>query len=153
VDKTDLLREFYGPFAETLEKADESIGHVELPVEVSDVPCDICGRMMVVKQGRFGKFLACPGFPECKNTKPYYEKIGVQCPKCGKDIVMKRTRKGRIFYGCIDNPECDFMSWARPVSTKCPKCGSLMVAKSSKLVCTNTDCGFVCNKDELEKNN
>ncbi len=148
-----VIRNFYPDLDQAVADAEKEMEKIQVQDEVTDEICEVCGRNLVIKYGPHGKFLACPGFPECKNTKPYYEKIGVQCPKCGKDIVMKRTRKGRIFYGCIDNPECDFMSWARPVSTKCPKCGSLMVAKSSKLACTNTDCGFVCNKDELEKNN
>ena len=148
-----VIRNFYPDLEQAVADAEKEMEKIQVQDEVTDEICEVCGRNLVIKYGPHGKFLACPGFPECKNTKPYYEKIGVQCPKCGKDIVMKRTRKGRIFYGCIDNPECDFMSWARPVSTKCPKCGSLMVAKSSKLACTNTDCGFVCNKDELEKNN
>ena len=147
-----VIRNFYPDLDQAVADAEKEMEKIQVQDEVTDEICEVCGRNLVIKYGPHGKFLACPGFPECKNTKPYYEKIGVQCPKCGKDIVMKRTRKGRIFYGCIDNPECDFMSWARPVSTKCPKCGSLMVAKSSKLACTNTDCGFVCNKDELEKN-
>ena len=148
-----VIRNFYPDLDQAVADAEKEMEKIQVQDEVTDEICEVCGRNLVIKYGPHGKFLACPGFPECKNTKRYYEKIGVQCPKCGKDIVMKRTRKGRIFYGCIDNPECDFMSWARPVSTKCPKCGSLMVAKSSKLACTNTDCGFVCNKDELEKNN
>ena len=148
-----VIRNFYPDLDKAVADAEKEMEKIQVQDEVTDEICEVCGRNLVIKYGPHGKFLACPGFPECKNTKPYYEKIGVQCPKCGKDIVMKRTRKGRIFYGCIDNPECDFMSWARPVATKCPKCGSLMVAKSSKLACTNTDCGFVCNKDELEKKN
>ena len=148
-----VIRNFYPDLDKAVADAEKEMEKIQVQDEVSDEVCDLCGRNMVIKYGPHGKFLACPGFPECKNTKPYYEKIGVECPKCGKDIVMKRTRKGRIFYGCIDTPECDFMSWARPVASKCPKCGSLMVAKSSKIACTNTECGFVCNKDELEKKN
>jgi len=148
-----VIRNFYPDLDIAVKDAEKEMEKIQVQDEVTDEICEVCGRNLVIKYGPHGKFLACPGFPECKNTKPYYEKIGVQCPKCGKDIVMKRTRKGRIFYGCIDNPECDFMSWARPVATKCPKCGSLMVAKSNKVVCTNTDCGFVCNKDDLEKKN
>jgi DNA topoisomerase I len=101
------------------------------------VVCDVCGRNMVVKYGPHGKFLACPGFPECRNTKPYLEKIGVKCPKCGKEIVLKKTKKGRKYYGCENNPECDFMSWSRPVEEKCPKCGGYMVVKGSKIVCAD----------------
>ena len=109
------------------------------------VICDKCGRNMVIKYGPHGKFLGCPGFPECHNTKPYYEKIGVACPKCGKDVVLKKTKKGRRYYGCEDNPECDFMSWQKPSSKKCPKCGGYMVEKGSKLVCADETCGYVEN--------
>lgn len=100
---------------------------------MTDEICEVCGRNMVIKYGPHGKFLACPGFPECRNTKPYYEKIGVACPKCGKDVVIKMTRKGRRYYGCIDYPECDFMSWGRPVEKKCPRCGGYMVEKETSL--------------------
>ena len=126
-DKTDMLRKFYGPFSETLEKADEAIGHVELPVEISDVPCDICGRMMVVKQGRYGKFLACPGFPECRCTKPLLKDTGIKCPKCGGNIVERKSRRGKSFYGCKNYPECDFATWDAPQMESCPKCGSLQL--------------------------
>ena len=145
VDKTDLLRDFYGPFAETLEKADEAIGHVELPVEVSDVPCDICGRMMVVKQGRFGKFLACPGFPECRNTKAILKDTGVKCPKCDGHIVERKSRRGKGFYGCNKYPECDFVSWDAPIPEPCPECGSLQLKHYYRngrglVYCYNADC-------------
>ena len=145
VDKTDRLREFYGPFAETLEKADEAIGHVELPVEVSDVPCDICGRMMVVKQGRFGKFLACPGFPECRNTKAILKDTGVKCPKCDGHIVERKSRRGKGFYGCNKYPECDFVSWDAPIPEPCPECGSLQLKHYYRngrglVYCYNADC-------------
>lgn len=145
VDKTDLLREFYEPFAETLEKADEAIGHVELPVEVSDVPCDICGRMMVVKQGRFGKFLACPGFPECRNTKAILKDTGVKCPKCDGHIVERKSRRGKGFYGCNKYPECDFVSWDAPIPEPCPECGSLQLKHYYRngrglVYCYNADC-------------
>ena len=125
--KNKLLNEFYHPFEETLEKADEAIGHVELPVEESDVKCDLCGRMMVVKQGRFGKFLACPGFPECRNTKPYLKDTGAKCPKCGGSIVERRTRRGRVFYGCKNYPECDFVTWDAPHTEPCKVCGGLVL--------------------------
>ena len=102
---------------------------------------------MVIKYGPFGKFLACPGFPECKNTKPYFEKTGIPCPKCGKEIVIKKTKKGRKYYGCEANPECDFMSWLKPSAKKCPECGSYMVEKGNKLVCSNAQCGYVMSKE------
>ncbi|WP_075429668.1 type I DNA topoisomerase [Selenomonas sp. GACV-9] len=145
VKKNNLLREFYDPFEETLEKADEAIGHVELPVEVSDVQCERCGRMMVVKQGRFGKFLACPGFPECRNTKPLLVDTGVKCPKCGGAIVERKTRRGRNFYGCKNYPECDYTTWDQPQQEKCPECGAFMLKHHYKngralLYCSNDDC-------------
>ncbi len=145
VEKNHLLREFYDPFAKTLEKADEAIGHVELPEEVSDVPCDICGRMMVVKQGRFGKFLACPGFPECRNTKPLLIDTGVKCPKCGGAIVERKSHRGRKFYGCKNYPDCDYTTWDQPQQEKCPQCGAFMLKHHYKngralLYCSNDDC-------------
>ena len=149
-NKETVLENFYEPFSHLLQKADKEIETVEAPVEVSDVKCEKCGRMMVYKQGRYGKFLACPGFPECRNTKPYYEKIGVACPKCGKDIVLKKTQKGRKYYGCIGNPECDFMVWQKPSNEKCPVCGSILLEKGNKLVCSKEGCGFVKEKEKEE---
>ena len=146
-----VIENFYPDLEVAVEAAEKELEKVQVQDEVTDEICDVCGRNMVIKYGPHGKFLACPGFPDCKNTKPYFEKIGVSCPKCGKDLVLKRTKKGRIYYGCIGNPECDFMSWQKPVAEKCPKCGSLMYAKSSKLACSNQECGFVCSKDEIEK--
>ena len=129
-----------------VEQAEKELDTVKIEDEVTDVVCEECGRNMVIKYGPHGKFLACPGFPECKNTKPYLEKIGVACPKCGKDIVLRKTKKGRKYYGCEDNPECDFMSWQKPSTEKCPKCGSYMVEKGNKLVCGDEHCGYVKNK-------
>ena len=145
VEKNQLLREFYDPFAQTLAAADEAIGHVELPEEVSDVPCDICGRMMVVKQGRYGKFLACPGFPDCRNTKPLLIDTGVKCPKCGGAIVERKSHRGRKFYGCKNYPECDYTTWDQPQQEKCPKCGAFMLKHHYKngrglTYCSNDDC-------------
>ncbi|SEA16607.1 DNA topoisomerase-1 [Selenomonas ruminantium] len=145
VEKNHLLKEFYDPFAVTLEKADEAIGHVELPEEVSDVPCDICGRMMVVKQGRYGKFLACPGFPDCRNTKPLLVDTGVKCPKCGGSIVERKSHRGRKFYGCKNYPECDYTTWDQPLQEKCPKCGAFMLKHHYKngrglTYCSNEAC-------------
>ena len=130
--------------------AEEELEKVDIQDEVTDVICENCGRHMVIKYGPHGRFLACPGFPECKNTKPYFEKIGVACPKCGKEIVLKKTKKGRKYYGCEDNPDCDFMSWQKPSAKKCPKCGSYMVEKGNKLVCSQETCGYVEAKDEKE---
>ena len=123
---------------------------VKIEDEVSEEVCEECGRNMVVKYGPHGKFLACPGFPDCRNTKPYYEKIGVSCPKCGKDVVLKKTKKGRKYYGCIDNPECDFMSWQKPSNIRCKQCGGYMVEKGKKLVCADKECGFVMDKEEVK---
>lgn len=144
-DKTKILEKFYGPFSELLEKADKEIEAIETPVEVSDVKCEKCGRMMVIKQGRFGKFLACPGFPECRNTKPILNKIGVKCPECSGDVIERKTKTRRIFYGCSNYPQCKFTSWDRPTEEKCPKCGKVMLERiekngNKKLYCSNEAC-------------
>ena len=138
-----VVRNFYPDLKRDVDAAEEELEKVEIQDEVTDVICDNCGRNMVIKYGPHGRFLACPGFPECRNTKPYYEKIGVACPKCGKEIVMKKTKKGRRYYGCEDNPECDFMSWQKPSPKPCPECGSYMVEKGNKLVCSKETCGHV----------
>ena len=146
VDWKTIISNFYPDLEKAVEEAEEKLGKVEIEDEVTDVICEECGRNMVIKYGPHGRFLACPGFPECRNTKPYYEKIGVACPKCGKDVILKKTKKGRKYYGCIDNPECDFMSWQKPWPEKCPECGSYMVEKGNKVVCTNEQCGYVMEK-------
>ena len=151
VEWKSVISNFYPDLKEAVEKAEKELETVKIEDEVTDVVCEKCGRNMVIKYGPHGKFLACPGFPECRNTKPYLEKIGVACPKCGKDIVLRKTKKGRRYYGCEDNPECDFMSWQKPSEEKCPKCGSYMVEKGNKLVCGNEQCGFVKNKEKDEK--
>ena len=151
VEWKSVISNFYPDLKEAVEKAEKELETVKIEDEVTDVVCEECGRNMVIKYGPHGKFLACPGFPECRNTKPYLEKIGVACPKCGKDIVLRKTKKGRRYYGCEDNPECDFMSWQKPSEEKCPKCGSYMVEKGNKLVCGNEQCGFVKNKEKVEK--
>ena len=138
-----VVRNFYPDLNEAVEVAQRELEKIEILDEVTDVICEVCGRNMVIKYGPHGKFLACPGFPECKNTKPYFEKIGISCPKCGKDIVIKKTKKGRKYYGCENNPECDFMSWQQPVEEKCPECGSYMVKKGNKAMCSNEQCGYV----------
>ena len=143
VDYKTLLRNFYPDLKDAVENAEKELEHVSLEDEVSDVPCDKCGRLMVIKYGPHGKFLACPGFPECRNTMTYYEKIGVKCPKCGKDIVNRKTKKGRRYFGCIDNPVCDYMTWQRPSSEKCPECGEMLVYRGNKLSCSNPECGYV----------
>ncbi len=143
-----VIRNFYPDLETSVEEAKKELDTVTIEDEVSDVQCDQCGRMMVVKYGPHGKFLACPGFPECRNTKPHYEKLDVPCPKCGKDVVLRKTRKGRKYYGCIDNPDCDFMSWAKPAAEHCPKCGSYMVEKGKKLLCAAEGCGYSCEKNK-----
>ena len=138
-----VISNFYPDLEEAVKVAESELEKVKIEDEVTDVICEECGRNMVVKYGPHGKFLACPGFPECRNTKPYLEKIGVACPKCGKDVVLKKSKKGRRFYGCENNPECDFMSWSKPVSKPCPECGGYMVVKGNKLVCQNEECRHV----------
>lgn len=139
----EVIRNFYPDLEEAVKKAEQELETVKIEDEVTDVICEECGRNMVIKYGPHGKFLACPGFPECRNTKPYLEKIGVKCPLCGKDVVIRKTKKGRKYYGCEDNPECEFMSWQKPSEKKCPECGGYMVEKGSKLVCADEQCGYV----------
>ena len=141
-----VVSNFYPDLEQAVEVAEKELEKVQIADEVTDVICEECGRNMVVKYGPHGKFLACPGFPDCRNTKPYLEKIGVSCPKCGKEIVLKKTKKGRKYYGCENNPECDFMSWQRPSTRKCPKCGGYMLEKGNKLVCADNQCGYVEEK-------
>ncbi len=142
----EVVRNFYPDLDEAVKEAEKELENVRIEDEVTDVICENCGRNMVIKYGPHGKFLGCPGFPECHNTKPYFEKAGVKCPKCGKEVVYKKTKKGRRFFGCENNPECDFMSWQRPSEKKCAKCGSYMIEKGNKLVCANENCGYVENK-------
>ena len=141
-----VVRNFYPDLKADVDAAQKELEKVDIQDEVTDVICDNCGRHMVIKYGPHGRFLACPGFPECRNTKPYYEKSGVQCPKCGGEVVLKKTKKGRKYYGCENNPECDFMSWQKPSKKKCPKCGNYMVEKGNKLVCSQETCGYVEQK-------
>ena len=145
-----IVSNFYPDLDEAVKKAEKDLAEVTIADEESDEVCELCGRRMVIKYGPHGRFLACPGFPECRNTKPYFEKIGVACPKCGKDIVLKKTQKGRKYYGCIGNPECDFMVWQRPSNEKCPVCGSILLEKGNKLVCSKEGCGFVKEKEKEE---
>ena len=137
-----VISNFYPDLDEAVRQAEKELEEVTIADEVSDEVCELCGRQMVIKYGPHGRFLACPGFPDCRNTKPYFEKIGVACPKCGKDVALKKTKKGRKYYGCIDNPNCDFMVWQRPTEEKCPKCGSVLLSKGNKLVCANEQCGY-----------
>ncbi len=143
-----VVSNFYPDLEQAVQAAEKDLEKVKIEDEVTDVICDLCGRNMVVKYGPHGKFLACPGFPDCRNTKPYLEKIGVSCPKCGKEVVLKKTKKGRKYYGCEANPECDFMSWQKPSKEKCPECGGYMVEKGNKLVCADNQCGFVKEKQK-----
>lgn len=146
-----VIRNFYPDLDEAVKAAEQELEQVKIEDEVTDVICEECGRNMVIKYGPHGRFLACPGFPDCRNTKPYLEKIGVSCPKCGKDIVLKKTKKGRKYYGCEDNPECDFMSWQKPSKEKCPNCGGYMLEKGNKLLCADEHCGYVTEKPKEEK--
>ena len=137
-----VVANFYPDLEKAVQAAEEELEKITIEDEVTD------GRNMVIKYGPYGTFRACPGFPEGRNTKPYYEKIGVACPKCGKDVVIKMTKKGRRYYGCIDYPECDFMSWGRPVDKKCPRCGGYMVEKGNKLACADEHCGYTEQKEK-----
>ncbi|MCM1089689.1 MAG: type I DNA topoisomerase [Muribaculum sp.] len=141
-----IVSNFYPDLDEAVKVAERELPEVTIADEESEEICENCGRHMVIKYGPHGRFLACPGFPECRNTKPYFEKIGVECPKCGKDVVLKKTRKGRRYFGCIGYPECDFMTWDKPSKEKCPKCGGLMLEKGSKCVCTEENCGYIQEK-------
>ena len=146
-----IIRNFYPDLDAAVKAAEAELEKVKIEDEVTDVVCEQCGRHMVIKYGPHGRFLACPGFPECRNTKPYFEKIGVACPKCGKDIVLKKTKKGRKYYGCENNPDCDFMSWQKPSKLPCPQCGGYMVEKGNKLVCADEQCGYVMEKPETSE--
>lgn len=145
--KDEVLSEFYGPFKKDLDHAGVAIPIVEIPLEVSDVPCDKCndGTMMVIREGRFGKFLACPNFPKCRNTKPILHPIGVKCPKCGADILERKSKTGKVFYGCEKYPECDYTTWDKPLNEKCPDCGAMMLEHverngSKRKFCSNPEC-------------
>lgn len=148
-----IIENFYPDIEEAVEKAQKELAEVKIEDEVTDVVCEQCGRNMVIKYGPHGRFLACPGFPECRNTKPYLEKVGVACPICGKDVVLRKTKKGRKYYGCEDNPECEFMSWQRPSKEKCPSCGGYMLEKGNKLVCADEHCGYVMAKPKENDDN
>lgn len=152
---THIVDEFFTPLKEDIEKAEKEISKVIIEDKVSDVPCDKCGRFMVIKHGRFGDFLACPGYPECQNTKPIVEEVDANCPLCGGKILVKRSKKGNRFYGCSNYPECNFVSWYEPTNEKCPECGSYMVKRYSKskgeyLQCSDKECKY---EKIIEKNN
>jgi DNA topoisomerase-1 len=153
VNWRDLLNEFYPSFADYLSHAEQDIGKIEIKDEESDVVCEKCGANMVIKTGRYGKFLACPNFPKCRNTKPIVEEINIPCPKCSAQIVVRKSKRGRKFYGCSNYPECDFVSWDMPIKDPCPKCGALMTEKSSRangktVQCTNKECGYTKEKKD-----
>ena len=143
VEWKTIVRNFYPDLEEEVRRAEEQLAAVKVEDEVTDVVCENCGRNMVIKYGPHGKFLACPGFPECRNTKPYFEKTGVKCPLCGGEVVLRRTRKGRKYYGCDHAPECGFMSWALPNGETCPRCGNFLIHKGHKIVCSDPKCGYV----------
>lgn len=143
-----IVRNFYPDLEEAVKSAESELENIKIEDEVTEVVCDLCGRNMVIKYGPHGKFLACPGFPECRNTKPYLEKIGVQCPICGGDVVIRKTQKGRRYYACENGPECEFMTWQRPSDKKCPECGGVLLEKGNKLVCNNDKCGAIIEKTE-----
>lgn len=143
----EVMKEFYSPFAEVLSEAESKIGNIEIPDEVTDILCEKCGRNMVIKNGRFGKFLACPGFPECRNARPILEEAGVSCPKCSGKVLVKKTRKGKKYFGCENNPTCDFMTWDKPTGETCPECGSYLLQKYSnkktQIKCSSEGCDYV----------
>ena len=143
VEWKKIIAEFYGPFSTVLEKAEDTISKIEIKDEVSDVECDKCGRMMVIKTGRFGRFLACPGYPDCRNAKPLIVNTGAKCPDCGGEIIERKSKKGHVFYGCSEWPKCNFMSWDAPADKQCPECGkTLFKKKGGKLVCMAKGCGY-----------
>jgi DNA topoisomerase-1 len=154
VDWIKMLDQFYSEFQRDLRVAEDQMEQVEIKEEVSDVPCEKCGRLMIYKHGRFGKFLACPGFPECRSTKPILKEIGVACPRCGGSLVERRGKKRKVFYGCVNYPECDYVLWDRPAGKPCPQCAHPLVVKKGKgegketLVCVNPACGTI---DQEEK--
>lgn len=149
-----VIRDFYPTFENQMENAMGKIEKIEIKDEESDVVCEKCGRKMVIKFGKYGKFLACPGYPECNNAKPYFESVDAECPKCGGKIYKKKSKKGRVYYGCEHNPECDFVSWDKPAKEKCPRCGSYMVEKGHdpvKILCSNEKCGYAEEKKSEEE--
>lgn len=151
-----IIRDFYPDFKKSVENAAEKLEKIEIKDEETDIACEKCGRNMVIKYGRYGKFLACPGFPECQNAKPYFEEAGVNCPECGGKVLIKKTKRGRIYYGCEHNGDgCDFMSWNKPTGEKCPECGAFLEEKgrkNPKIVCSNEKCGYMKEKPAEEEN-
>lgn len=154
-DWVKVVSDFYGPFDSTLKVAEDAIGKIKIEDEVSDVPCEKCGRMMVYKMGRYGKFLACPGFPECRNAKPIIKESGANCPKCGGKLLIKKSKKGKTYYGCEHNPGCEFMTWDMPLTQECPKCGGLLLENKfrgkKRIYCADEKCGYEENKEKKSK--
>jgi DNA topoisomerase I len=151
-----IVGEYFTPLKEAIATAETEIAKVTIEDKVTDVICDVCGKNMVIKQGRFGEFLACPGYPECKNTKPIVVELDVDCPDCGGKVLVKKSRKGRKFFGCSNYPECKFVSWFEPVKEKCPECGSFMMKKYNKskgefVECSNAECKHKEYKESAEK--
>ncbi|MBR2715452.1 MAG: topoisomerase DNA-binding C4 zinc finger domain-containing protein, partial [Ruminococcus sp.] len=147
VEWVNLLDQFYVDFDKTLKKAKTDMQGVKLQLkeDETDIVCEKCGKKMVVKVGRYGKFIACPGYPECKNVKKYVEEAGTTCPKCEGNVIIKRTKKGKVFYGCSNYPDCDFVSWYEPSTEKCPQCGDILYKKKGKkaaLFCQKEGCGY-----------
>lgn len=145
-----IIRNFYPDLEEAVNKAHEQLDKIQIADEVSEEICELCGNNMVIKYGPHGKFLGCPGFPDCRNTKPYLEKIGVECPSCDGDVVIRKTKKGRRYFGCSNHPDCNFMTWQKPSKTKCIKCENIMLEKGKRLVCSNDTCGYVTTIEENE---
>ncbi len=137
-----VVSNFYPDLEEAVKQAEKELQEVKIEDEVTDVVCEHCGANMVVKYGPHGKFLACPSFPECRNTKPFFEKTGIPCPVCDGEIVIKKTKKGRRYFGCSNHPECEFMAWQKPSDKKCPQCGGVLLEKGKKLVCNSQDCAY-----------
>ncbi|MEE1042920.1 MAG: type I DNA topoisomerase, partial [Clostridia bacterium] len=154
-DWVKIISDFYGPFEDTLKVAEDAISKIKIEDEVSDVPCEKCGRMMVYKMGRYGKFLACPGFPECRNAKPIIKESGADCPKCGGKLLVKKSKKGKTYYGCEHNPTCDFMTWDTPLTQQCPNCGGLLLENKfrgkKRIYCADEKCGYEENKEKKSK--
>ena len=139
------MRKFYPSFEEKLIIADEKIGSIEVRDEITDIQCEKCGKYMLIKYGKYGKFMACQGFPECRSTKTFFEEAGADCPKCSSKILIKKTKKGRKYFGCENNPECEFMSWDKPTGQLCTVCNSHLIEKGTKdkkIICSTQGCSF-----------
>ena len=154
-DWVETLDRFYGDFDKTLKQAKEEMKGVKIQLkeDETDIICEKCGRRMVIKTGRFGRFIACPGYPECKNVKKLVQENGADCPKCGGKVVVKKSKKGRVFYGCSNYPNCDFVSWDEPTQQKCPRCGKTLLKKKGKkpkYYCITPDCGYEKTEDNEE---